>query len=72
MKFVFQTASHVVGHGFMPKSGHTKEHQENGTNCLPAVPQKITQTNLKVWKLNFMSQSVTKICIKNVNVFKKE
>ena len=26
---------HVVGRGFAPRSGHTKHHHKNGTNCLP-------------------------------------
>ena len=28
------SASHVVGSGFAPRSGHTKDHHKNGTNCL--------------------------------------
>ena len=27
---------HAVDRGFAPKSGHTNDHKENGTNCLPA------------------------------------
>ena len=30
------SASDVVGHRFASRSGHTKDHHENGTNCLPA------------------------------------
>ena len=30
------SASNAVGHGFMPLSGHTKDHHKNCTNCLPA------------------------------------
>ena len=30
------SASHTVGCGFMPWLGHTKDHHENGTNCLLA------------------------------------
>ena len=29
------SASHAVGRGFMPRTGHTKGHHRNGTNCLP-------------------------------------
>ena len=28
--------SHTVGRGFVFRSGHTKDHHKNGTNCLPA------------------------------------
>ena len=27
---------HAVGCGFVPRSGHTKDHHKKGTNCLPA------------------------------------
>ena len=30
------SASHVVGRGFAPWPGHTKDLHKNGTNCLPA------------------------------------
>ena len=30
------SASHTVGRGFAPMSGHTKDHHKNGTDCLPA------------------------------------
>ena len=30
------SASHTVGHEFTSRPGHTKDHHENGTNCLPA------------------------------------
>ena len=30
------SASHMVGRGFAPQSGHTKDYHENATNCLPA------------------------------------
>ena len=30
------SASHVVGRRFAPRPGHTKDHQKNGTDCLPA------------------------------------
>ena len=33
---VSMSASHAVGHGFEPRSGHTKDHHNNCTNCLPA------------------------------------
>ena len=29
------SASHTVGRGFASQSGHTKDHHENGTYCLP-------------------------------------
>ena len=29
-------ASHTVGRRFASQPGHTKDHRENGTNCLPA------------------------------------
>ena len=29
------SASHTVGRGLSYRSGHTKDHHENGTNCLP-------------------------------------
>ena len=32
---VSMSASHAVGGGFVPRPGHTKDH-ENGTNCLTA------------------------------------
>ena len=28
------SASNAVGRGFAPRPGHTKDHHENGTNCL--------------------------------------
>ena len=28
--------SHAVSRGFVPRSGHIKNHHKNGTNCLPA------------------------------------
>ena len=30
------SASHTVGREFAPRPGHTKDHHENGTDCLPA------------------------------------
>ena len=30
------SASHTVGRGFASWPGHTKDHHENVTNCLPA------------------------------------
>ena len=30
------SASHAVGCGFVPRPGHTKDHQKNGTKCLLA------------------------------------
>ena len=30
------SASRAVCRGFAPQLGHTKDHEENGTNCLPA------------------------------------
>ena len=30
------SASHTVGREFASRPGHTKDHHENGTNCLPA------------------------------------
>ena len=30
------SASHTVGCEFVSRSGHTKDHHKNGTNCLPA------------------------------------
>ena len=30
------SASHTVGHEFASRPGHTKDHHQNGTNCLPA------------------------------------
>ena len=30
------SASHVVGHGFMPQTDHTKDHHKNGSNFHPA------------------------------------
>ena len=34
-------ASHVVGHGFVPRLGYTKEHHKNGTNCLIVMSLKV-------------------------------
>ena len=31
------STSHMVGHGFGSRPGHTKDHPKNGTNCLPAL-----------------------------------
>ena len=31
-----ESASHVVGRGFVSQPGHTKDHYKNSTNCLPA------------------------------------
>ena len=31
------SASYAVGCGFAPRPGHTKDHNKNGTNCLPAM-----------------------------------
>ena len=33
---VSMSASHAVGRGFSPRSGYTKDHNKNGTNCDPA------------------------------------
>ena len=30
------SASRTVGREFASRSGHTKDHHQNGTNCLPA------------------------------------
>ena len=30
------SASRTVGREFASRSGHTKDHHKNGTNCLPA------------------------------------
>ena len=30
------SASHTVGREFASRPGHTKDHQKNGTNCIPA------------------------------------
>ena len=30
------SASHTVGREFASRTGHTKDHHKNGTNCLPA------------------------------------
>ena len=30
------SASHAVGHGFVSRPGHTKNHHKNGGNCHPA------------------------------------
>ena len=29
------SAYHAVGHGLVPRLGHTKNHHKNCTNCLP-------------------------------------
>ena len=34
--WVSVSASNAVGRGFACRTGHTKEHHENGTNCVPA------------------------------------
>ena len=34
---VSMSTSHAVGHGFASRPGHTKDHHQNGTNCLPAL-----------------------------------
>ena len=31
------SASHAVGRGFAFRSGQTKDHHKNGTNCLSAL-----------------------------------
>ena len=31
---VSMLAARVVGRGFNPRLGHTKDHHKNGTNCL--------------------------------------
>ena len=28
------SASHAVGRGLAPRSGHTKDYHKNGTNCI--------------------------------------
>ena len=33
---VSMSTSHIVGPGFASRPGHTKDHNKNGTNCLPA------------------------------------
>ena len=30
------STTHMVGHEFASRPGHTKDHHKNGTNCLPA------------------------------------
>ena len=34
---ISMSASHMVGRGFASPPGHTKDHQKNGTNCLPTL-----------------------------------
>ena len=36
------SASHAVGRQFAPRSGHTKNHDKNGTICFPAWPAGVT------------------------------
>ena len=33
---VVMSASNLVGHGFTPQLGHTKDHRKNSKLCLPA------------------------------------
>ena len=34
---VSMSASHVLGHGYAPWPGDTKDHHKNFTNCHPAL-----------------------------------
>ena len=51
---VGMSASHVVGHGFVPWLGHTEDHHKNGTNCLPAWHAGFREG---VWQCNPLSKS---------------
>ena len=46
---VSMSASHVVGHGFVPWQGHTKDHHEKDTNCSPTWHAGI---RIGVWQCN--------------------
>ena len=43
------SASHVVGHAFVSRQGHTKYHHRKGTNCLPDWH---TDVRVGVWQPN--------------------